>query len=583
MSTKTLKNWVAGEKRKPALRGKSSTKKQQTPLEKLQAARLGKKLEARYDSAQITTENRKHWSNADDRNPTQSNTPAIRQRIRIRARYEWENNCICSGMISTRSTDIIGYTAPTPQVLTEDTKLNKLIQDEWEAWSNHPYVNVHSKIKIFDEGKQVEGEQFLALNRDLEAFDKTGFELGITTLSANRVCDPSYGYGLANLNGARLYNDDGVWVDPATGWAKAYNVTNAYDDVLSLPSLTQSNNSLVDSRYVLHWFTPKRSGQFRGVSELSPSLPLFAQMRRYVLATLTAAETAAMLAGIMKTNSPIAEPTAVTEWTKTELERGTLLSLPDGWDATQFRPEQPVASFEMFIYCLAREIGRAMNVPVGVVLGDSSRYNYSSARLDYGWYDEQLRFFRKQLIIRILYPLFDEWLEELASLYSQVSTYLRNKKIKRNWQFAKRPSIDPEKDANAAKTRLSNGTSNLAMECAADGNNWQDVLAQNQKIEDEKKKLSTPVGGAANDVQSTALNGAQITSLIAIADKAMGQEYPVEAAVILVQLAFPTVNIELVKQMMTILYEAKKPVATNPNDVPPVPVDGVNGTPATVA
>ena len=58
---------------------------------------------------------------------------------------------------------------------------------------------------------------------------------------------------------------------------------------------------------VIHLFRADRAEQHRGVSELAPALPLFAMWRRYKLACLAAAETAADLAGIMKTMGPAAE------------------------------------------------------------------------------------------------------------------------------------------------------------------------------------------------------------------------------------------------------------------------------------
>jgi capsid protein len=71
----------------------------------------------------------------------------------------------------------------------------------------------------------------------------------------------------------------------------------------------------VPARLVLHWFTPDRFGQLRGIPEITPALPLFAQLRRYTLATLTAAEIAAMLAGVMQTNLPPGRGRRRRRWT----------------------------------------------------------------------------------------------------------------------------------------------------------------------------------------------------------------------------------------------------------------------------
>ena len=58
----------------------------------------------------------------------------------------------------------------------------------------------------------------------------------------------------------------------------------------------------VPAAQVLHYWIPERPGQRRGIPELTAALPLFAQLRRWTLAVLAAAETAADLAAIMHTN-----------------------------------------------------------------------------------------------------------------------------------------------------------------------------------------------------------------------------------------------------------------------------------------
>jgi capsid protein len=49
----------------------------------------------------------------------------------------------------------------------------------------------------------------------------------------------------------------------------------------------------IPEEYMIHWFCVVRLGQSRGVPEIMPVLPLFAQLRRYTLAVLAVAETTA--------------------------------------------------------------------------------------------------------------------------------------------------------------------------------------------------------------------------------------------------------------------------------------------------
>jgi lambda family phage portal protein len=477
----------------------------------IKGPRKPKRLEASYDAAKTTTENRRHWSNADDNPPAWANTPDVRAKLRMRARFETDNNPYCSGMVSTLATDTVGYVPPKLQVLTPDAAFNRYVEEEWEFWSTHILVNLPAKLRILDEGKRVEGEQFLAMSGDESVGMETNFALNVNVIGASRVSNWRMGIGTNAISSTGIYNDDGVHVDVNTGRAVGYDITSLADEIYwGSTTLTQST-APVPARYVLHWYTPRRAGQFRGISELTPALPLFAMMRRFDLATLTAAETAAMLAGIMKTNAPLESgPASVRDWQYTELERGTLLTLPEGWDATQFKPENPTSNYEMFVNCILRQIGRSLDIPFGVVAGDSSRYNYSSARLDYTGYDERLKFDRQQLIIRVLDPLFKEWLLEFRKVDPRVNRQIKalGNRLPHDWQFTKRPSIDPEKDARTSTERITNGTSNLAIECAQDGTNWEEVLIQRAAELKKIKELGlTP--GQASDILNNGGNSIQ--------------------------------------------------------------------------
>ena len=55
---------------------------------------------------------------------------------------------------------------------------------------------------------------------------------------------------------------------------------------------------------IIHWFRADRPGQSRGLPDILPALPLFAQLRRYTLAVIAAAESAANVAIFMKTSAP---------------------------------------------------------------------------------------------------------------------------------------------------------------------------------------------------------------------------------------------------------------------------------------
>lgn len=78
-----------------------------------------------------------------------------------------------------------------------------------------------------------------------------------------------------------------------------------------------------------------------------------------------------------------------------------------------------------------------------------------------------------------------------------------------------------------------------------------------------------PVADAGAPVADTALNGAQVASLMAIADKVASREYTLEAAIALATAAFPAMPSDLITKIMNSLANAPAPLpegGTNVSD-----------------
>src|SRR5574339_1156872 len=105
----------------------------------------------------------------------------------------------------------------------------------------------------------------------------------------------------------------------------------------------------VPAESVIHYFRADRPGQSRGIPDITPSLPLFAQLRRYTLAVLAAAETAADFAAVVYTDSPAnGEAADVEPMDVIELERRMATVLPGGWKLGQIAAEQPATTYAEF-------------------------------------------------------------------------------------------------------------------------------------------------------------------------------------------------------------------------------------------
>jgi len=93
-------------------------------------------------------------------------------------------------------------------------------------------------------------------------------------------------------------------------------------------------------------------------------LPLFAQLRRYTLAVLAAAETAADFAAVLYTDAPAnGEADPVEPMDLVELERRMATVLPCGWKLGQVQAQQPSTTYAEFKKEILNEIARCLNMP----------------------------------------------------------------------------------------------------------------------------------------------------------------------------------------------------------------------------
>ena len=87
-------------------------------------------VRAKFDAAQTTPDNRKHWANADHLSADAAATPDVRRTLRNRARYEVANNSYARGIVLTLANDVIG-TGPRLQMLADSAKANRTIEAEF--------------------------------------------------------------------------------------------------------------------------------------------------------------------------------------------------------------------------------------------------------------------------------------------------------------------------------------------------------------------------------------------------------------------------------------------------------------------
>lgn len=426
-------------------------------------------IRGRYDAAQTSDHNRRHWVHADALSANAANSPGVRRTLRNRTRYEVANNSYARGIVLTLANDCVG-TGPRLQLLSPDRNANNFVEREFSRWAKE--IKLSEKLRTMRMAKAEDGESFgiLSSNANLDCPVK----LDLRLVEADQVATPRF---IVNL----LQPVDGIIFD-SYGNPVVYHVLKQHPGDINVRLSFQFDQ--VEAKSVLHYFRADRPGQSRGIPELTPALPLFALLRDYTLATLDAAKAAAYFAGILYTDAPAnGEADSVEPMDSIELERNMLLTMPGGWKMGQVHAEQPASTYGEFKRELLNEIARCMNMPFNVAAGNSSSYNYASGRMDHQVYFKAIRVEQTHIGTVVLDRLFGAWIDEAALIEGYLPQQFRSKSsdLSHQWFWDGHEHVDPAKEAQAQAMRLQNLTTTLAEEYAKRGRDWESELRQRAK------------------------------------------------------------------------------------------------------
>jgi lambda family phage portal protein len=423
-------------------------------------------IRAKFDSAQTTPENRRHWANADYLSADAAANRQVRQTLRNRARYEVANNSYARGIVLTLANDVIG-TGPRLQMLLgngADASANQTIEREFAAWAKA--VDLAGKLRTMRMARAQDGEAFALLvsNDNLDSPVK----LDLRLIEADQVTTPGLTLAKAGAVDGIVFDEFGNPVE--------YHILKVHPG--GATGAMGQDYDKVPAESMIHWFRADRPGQSRGLPDILPALPLFAQLRRYTLAVIAAAESAANIAIFMKTNAPAGGEAAEVEPMATmEFEPNMAVFGPEGWEPSQIRAEQPATTYREFKAEILNEIARCLNMPFNVAACNSSGYNYASGRLDHQTYFKSIRVDQAQVETGVLDRILDAWMAEAVKVFGLGSVDV----WPHQWFWDGHEHVDPAKEANAQATRLGSHTTTLAAEYARQGKDWETELRQRAK------------------------------------------------------------------------------------------------------
>lgn len=419
-------------------------------------------VRAKFDAAQSTDENTRHWSYTDSLAADASASYSVRKTLRERARYEVANNSYAKGIILSLANDTIGR-GPRLQSQFEDSRTNDLIEGEFIRWAQA--TRLPRKLRTMRMARCVDGEAFALFVSNSRL--GTPVQLDLRLIEADQV----------HTTDLTLEENavDGIRYD-MNGNPTEYHVLRAHPGTDTWAIVDAMQYDAWDAEEVIHLYRLDRPDLHRGVPEITPALPLFAQLRRYTLAVIAAAETAASFAAVLYTDSPAIDPDDVEPLDYIDLDRRQAMTLPMGWKLGQTKAEQPTTTYGEFKQELLDEILRCLLMPHNVGVGNSADYNYASGRLDHQTYHKAITIDRSEIETECLDRVFTHWLREAR----RIPDYLPPipDEVPHEWFWDGFAHVDPVKEATAKQILLTANLTTLAYEYAQEGRDWEQAIAQ---------------------------------------------------------------------------------------------------------
>lgn len=437
-----------------------------------------------YDLAKTTDENRRHWAQADAMSPRQANNASTRRTLVIRSRYERDNDPYYGGLARTIPGDLFG-TGPRQQCqLVDQDELNRSIEQKFGEWADA--TGFIGGLLVSGEAKIVDGETF-GIIRSAETPGQP-VPLLVQWIETEQCGTPP----------TAKQSDPSRWVDGIEldnhGRPQAYHLLRAHpgDGYVFGQEFER-----VPADMVLHWFRKFRPGQYRGIPECTSSLSTGAMRRRWSMATVMAAETAANFAVLITSDLPpgYSEEDLPSPFEQIELTRNMITTLPAGGDAKQMKSEHPNQEFSPFKHELLKEMGRPVCAPYSISGLDGSEHNYSSLRYEREIYHSALRVERESCRHAILDRVFRAW----YAIARLIPGYLANnseslpESVPFGWYWPGFAAIDPLKEAEADSERLKNCTTNLQEVLAEYGQDYVVFLKQRAREMKLMKELGLPL------------------------------------------------------------------------------------------
>ena len=414
---------------------------------------------ATYDAARDTDEYRRHWANSDALDPNSSNSPAVRNKLMRRSRYENGSNGYYAGIIRTHCNMVVGV-GPTLRMTTKNRDFNQFVEREFYNWTQR--IQLRRKLWCMCHARIQDGEAF-AIMQTNPAIPMGRVQLDLTLIEGEQVHTPYLPFNDPNYT-------DGIKRDQ-------YGNVRWYDVLPTHPGASQAFLNFepikVSPQEMLHWFKMERPGDHRSTPAMTSTLNLGASSRRFREATLRKAEIQADFSVLLESTLPPEDgdyrPDPMTAF---DVDKGMMAVLPDGMKPHDLNVNTPSTEYSAFNRSHVSETARPISQPFNAAACDSSTYSFASGKLDFLCCRMEIDVEREDCNDQVLNPMFQEWFRE----WSLVDVRPEGPPT-HQWDWPAHPIIDAQAEAQAIDIKLKNGTTSMRDVYTDQSQDFEDQLA----------------------------------------------------------------------------------------------------------
>jgi lambda family phage portal protein len=255
----------------------------------------------------------------------------------------------------------------------------------------------------------------------------------------------------------------------------------------------------VPAEEVIHMFIPERVNQTRGIPKCHTVMNKLNMLGGYEEAELVAARVSAAKMGFYL--PPAGEVIATDEEFDLldEVEPGTLMQLPEGFDFKPFDVDHPTTAFRDFTKSMLRAIAAGLNVSYNTLSVDLEGVSYSSVRQGSIQERDVWKLLQQWVIEHLCQPVFEKF---LMINYSRLELPMRyfEQALEPQWRPRGFEWVDPQKDQNANVIAIENALACRTDIIAEAGDDFDEVIEQlayeQRRIEELGLKLGPAVAEA---------------------------------------------------------------------------------------